>query len=1116
LAADQPPQGYYRWPTVFGDKVVFSSEGDLWETPLSGGIARRLTIAPGTESFAMFSPDGKWIAFSGNYDGNFDVYVIPAEGGEPKRLTYDPMGAYVTGWTPDGKVVFRSMAYSGQYIWKAFTIAPTGGYPEPVAVDEAAHLTYEPNGDRIAYTRVSLGTRTWKRYRGGWAEQIWVGSTKSHDYKQVTTWNGNNAIPMWYNGRIYFLRDRDWDTTESMKTVQPNSSASRVNLYSMKPDGSDIQQMTAHSDWDVRWPSIVKGKIAYSVGADIWIFDADKNQESKVDIQLPSDRTQTRSKFIQPDEYTNEFNLSPDGKRILLGARGDLFTVPTERRGIIKQITLSPGAREKGAEFMPDGEHIIAWSDLKGEEGLYLYPAKKPGEPKKIADGKGGWNFTPEVSPDGKWAVYGDNNRNLQLVNIESGATSQIDTSGWEIRDYTWSPDSRYIAYSVSLPSEYSGVRIYDTKEHEVHNITDQLYSSYSPTWDPKGKWLYMISSRYMNPYGSANDFSFVVLEADRIYGLALDPKTKSPYAYTEDGTAIGDEKSDEDSTKADKKDGDKKEKSSKKKDKDEDKDKDKKEKVTVKIVWDGLNDRLVEFPIAPGNYYGLAAIESKLYYVSQPTMGRRSGGVHDEDEMQSTLKLFDIKKKKESDVVDGVRGYALSHDLKKIAVRKKSGYVIMDAGDTDEPKVNKDDKDAGMHLEDWVYDVDPRAEWKQIFAEAWRLQRDFFYDPNMHNVNWKYQKEHYATLLDRVQTRAELNDLIAQMISELDAGHAYIGGGDQQNSKSVGVGLLGVNVSKDNSGFYRIDRILHGDPWDDDRSSPLARAGVNVKEGEYIVAIDNMPTNKVDNYLQLLNNRAEKPVIVSVNSKPSLDGARQVVVKTLSSEGELRYWDWVYGRMDYVRKHGGEDIAYVHLSDMGTPGLEQWMKEYYPQAQKKALIMDVRYNGGGNIAEWILGQLQRSVWTWGMARNGQRYHRPGSAFYGPMIALCNEETGSDGETFSEGWKRLKMGPLVGKRTWGGWVGIRGDKPFIDRGFFTQPEFTGWGVDSTMKASWLIEGPGVTPDVEVVNHPAKMLEGVDEQLDYAIQYLKDQMKNRPMPVPDHPVYPNHAPQYGVK
>jgi tricorn protease len=1074
------PLGYYRFPTVYGDKIVFTAEGDLWEAPLAGGIARRLTSAPGEERFAMYSPDGKWIAFTGNYDGNLDVYVMPAGGGEPRRLTYHPDGDWVAGWTPDGKVIFRSMMEEGVYIQKCYAVSPDGGFPQVLPIDEAAHVSYEPGGDRVAYTRVSLGFRTWKRYKGGWAEQIFVGSTKTHDYKQVTTWDGNNSIPMWYKDRIYYLRDND----------------ARMNIHSMKPDGSDIKQLTFHTDWDARWPSLSQGKIAYSLGADLWVYDIDKNEAKKIDISLPSDRIQTRGKFVSPDDYTNDFNLSPDGKRLLIGARGEIFSAPTERRGVIKQVSHTLGAREKGATYTPDGEAVVAWSDISGEEALYTYPVKNPGEPKKLADGASGWNFPIEISPDGKWGAYGDCRRNLKLVDMKSGATTQVDTSGWEITGYTWSPDSKYIAYTIALPVGFAQVHVYDVTEKQVHAITDPLWNSYSPTWDPKGKWLYFTSSRFMNAFPSSNDWSFVVQSPDRLYGLALDPKTLSPYAYTEDGTKPDEEKKD---GKDEKKDDDK--------DKGKDKDKKKEEKVEVKITWEGLADRMIELPVDPGNYWGLSAIEGKLYYMARPNTGWLSADVEDEDQLQAGLHLFDIAKKKDTEVVKGARGYSLSNDHKKIAVRKKDGFVIMDAGADKEPEADKDDKDAGLHLDDWIYDVEPRSEWKQVFGEAWRLQRDFFYDPNMHGVGWKAQHDHYATLLDRVQTRDELTDLIAQMISELTAGHAYIGGGDRQGGKSVGVGLLGIDVTRDASGFYRIEKVLKGDPWDVKRSSPLAAPGMNVKAGEYLVAIDDQPTSSVQNYLELLNNRADRVTSVSINDKPALDGARKLVVKPLGGEHDLRYWDWVYGRRDYVRAHGGEDIGYVHLSDMGRDGMEQWMREYYPQTEKKALILDVRYNGGGNIAEWILTQLERKTWAWGMARNGARYHRPQSSFYGPMIALCNEETGSDGETFSEGWKRLKLGPLVGKRTWGGWVGIRGDKPFVDRGYFTQPEFTGWGAES----KWLIEGPGVSPDTEVNNHPQQMMLGVDEQLDWAINYLKDQMRNAPMKTPPMPPFPNKAP-----
>lgn len=1079
IASGDDMLGYYRYPTAYSEQVVFTSEGDLWTAPLNGGVARRLTMAAGSELLSVFSPDGKWIAFSGNYDGNVDVYVIPAVGGEPKRLTFHPALDLVTCWTPDGRVAFRSTRDAGPGIWRAYAVGLDGAYPENVPVDEAALLTYEPNGDRIAYNRGAhryMGYDWWKRYKGGEATDIWVGSTKTHNYVNVTQSDGNDTSPMWYGDRIYFMRDND----------------ARMNIHSMKADGSDIQQHTFHTEWDARWPSLADGKIAYSLGADIWVYDIRANQSRKIDIQLPSDMIQTRGKFISPEEYTNDFALGPEGKRLLVGARGEMFTAPTERRGIIHQISHTIGAREKDGCFTPDGKQILAWSDISGEEALYLYPADGVGEPKKLANGASGWNFAPAISPDGKWAVYGDCNRALQLVDMNNGATTAIDSSQWEITNYEWSPDSRNIAYTVALQNDEGGsaVKIYDLTEKKARQVTDPLYSSYSPTWDPKGKWLYFVSSRYMDAYSSALDWAFVVQNPDQIFALALDPETKSPYLYSEDGTPAED----------------KKDENAEKKDDDEKKDEKKDDKVSVKIVWEGLSDRIILLPVDPGNYGALMAIEGKLYFVSIPMRGWRTKSDADDNSFTVSLKLLDIKSTKISDVISGVRALTLSPDQKKIAVRTKDGFIVMDAGATEAPKADEDDEDAGLHLEDWIYDIDPRTEWKQVFHEAWRLERDFFYAPNMHGVDWKAQRDHYGSLLPRLRTRDELNDVIAQLIGELSAGHTYVFGGDTQGAKHVGVGLLGIDVTRTEDGYCRIDRILGGERWEKDRTSPLNEVGLNVKAGDYLVAIDNTPVNSVSNYLSLLVNKADKLTLLSINSKPSLEGARKIVVKPIGSEDELRYWNWVYGRMEYVRKNGGDSIAYVHLSDMGGSGMEQWMKEYYAQSGKKALIMDVRWNGGGNIAEWILSQLERTTWTWGGARNGSRYHRPGSSFYGPMVALCNGGTGSDGETFSEGFKRLGLGKLIGKRTWGGWVGIRSDKPFIDRGMLTQPEFTGWGKEGT----WLIEGPGVYPDVEVDNHPKMVMDGYDEQLDLAIRHLLDKMKNEPMKVPPRPAYPVKA------
>ncbi len=1089
--ADTDQHGYYRWPTVYGDQVVFNTEGDLWAAPLSGGMAHRLTIASGSETFPMFSPDGKWIAFSGNYDGNLEVYVMPASGGEPRRLTYRPGSDIVTNWTPDGKVVYRANNETANYIIKCYAVSPEGSYPEPLPIDQAALVTFEPGGDRIAYNRSTHnynGYGWWKRYRGGMAEAIFVGSTKTHDYKIVTDWDGNNVSPMWYKDRIYYMRD----------------DGLRMNIYSIKPDGSDLKQHTFHKNWDARWPSLSQGKIAYSLGADIRVYDIERNEDKQIDILLPSDRIQTRDKFVSPEDYTGEYALSSDGKKLLIGARGELFTAPTERKGLIRQITRSNNAREKGAMFTPKDDKVLVWSDMTGEEALYLYPVKGNGEPKKLADGKGGWNFAPDISPDGKWAVYGDNNRKAWLVNMESGATSEVDESGWEIKSYTWSPDSRYIAYAAQLANEYNCIRVHDTQDKQVHTVTDEMWNSHSPAWDPKGKWLYFISARYMNPHNSANDWSFIIEDPERIYGLALDTETMSPYQYTEDEKKKDDEENGDDDK--DDKNGKKDDKSKQDDDKKSDDDK-KDEKVTVKIVWEGLADRIVEFPMESGNIGGLSALEGKFYYMQWPSDGWR-GSDHGDDGPKSSLHMYDIKKKKDYTVVKGATSYTLSADLKKIAVRKKSSFVIMDAGEKKEPEADEDDKEAGLHLDDWIYDVDPRLEWRQIFNEAWRLQRDFFYDPGMHGIDWKAQKTHYGALVDRINSRDELNDIIAQMIGELSAGHTYVAGGDAQSSKSVGVGVLGVDVTKTADGFYRIDRILAGDRWDTKLTSPLGAVGLNVKEGDYIVAIDGRPVNSVPNYLQLLVNRAGKLTLVSINTKPSLEGAREIIVKPLAEEYGLRYWDWVNEKAAYVATQSGGKIGYVHLSDMGQDGMVQWMREYYPQSKKKALIMDVRYNGGGNIAEWILSELERNVWSWGTARNGQRYVRPQSAFYGHMLALCNGQTGSDGETFSEGFKRLKLGPLVGKRTWGGWVGIRSDKPFIDKGYNSQPEFTGWGAEST----WLIEGPGVYPDIEVDNTPKAVMEGKDEQLDFAIDYLQKKLKEDSKEWPAMPPFPVKTPK----
>ncbi len=1078
-----PSEGYYRWPTAYGNQIAFIADNDLWIAPINGGNARRLTSAAGEERFPMFSPDGKWIAFSANYDGNVDVYVVSPEGGQPRRLTYHPAADYVAAWTNDGKVAYRNWADNGAGFWQMFIVGTDGGWPTKMEVPEIAHVTFEPGGDRIAFTRFSLGTRTWKRYKGGWAEDIYVGSTKTHDYQKVTKWEGNDATPMWYNGKIFYVRNED----------------DRDNLWCMNPDGSDIKRLTEHREYDVRWPSLADGKICYSVGADIYVYDIAANQTRKVDVLMPSELLLTHDRFISPDDYTNDYALSPDGKRMVLGARGELFTASTERRGVILQATDTPAEREKSPFYSKDGKDIYAWTDKEGEQTLWAYPTDGKGKPRKIAPGPSTYNFGIEMSPDGEWGVCGNKDRTLSLINLKTGSTQVLDSSDWEIYSYEWSPDSRYVAYTVQLPNKFGGVKIYDMKEKKTHLVTDPMFDSDSPSWDPDGKWLYFSSRRNQNAFNGDNDWSFITLNTSQLFAMALTKETKSPYLYEDNAIASSDKKDDE------KKDDDKKDKKDKKGDKDDDDDKEDK-KVEVKIDWDGLTERLVLLPTGAGRYGGLGAVEGKLYYFSFDVRGWKEDSHGDDEDPGIALHCFDIKKKKDYTVADGARGYMMSLDRKKMVIRTKDGFTVLDAGDTEIPEPDKDDKDKGLKLDEWTHDVDPRAEWKQIYWEAWRNQRDFFYDPNMHGVDWKKEGDRYGKLVDRITTRDELNDILGQLFGELNAGHAYIFGGDRERSKNIGVGLLGIDVTRTNDGFYKIDKVLAPDPWDKERTSPLSAVGLNVKQGDYLVAIDRKPVNEVSNYMQLLANKAGKLVMVSVNDKPSLDGAREFLVRTMKDEGDLRYWDWVEGRMAYVKEHGGDDIAYLHLSDMGGAGMEQFMREYYPQVYggKKAFIFDVRNNGGGNIARWILQQLDRKIWTWGTSRNGSKDHDPYSQFQGHFIALCDEQTGSDGETFSEGWKRLELGPLVGMRTWGGWVGIRGGKGFIDGGGATQPEFTGWGEDG----KWLIEGPGVYPDVELPQTIKNQINGIDDQLDYAIKWCRQKIKEDPrndVPMPKFPI-----------
>ncbi len=1098
VLADNPPDGFYCFPSIGGGKIVFASEGDLWSVPAEGGIAMRLTAHEGTERNPRISPDGKWIAYSAQYDGNDEVYVIPINGGEPKRLTWHPASDGAIGWTSDGKILFRSRRDTPNMDTRLYTISPTGGLPELIPLEPAAWISFEPNGKRVAYQKIGLEYHTWKRYKGGEAEDIYVGTIQPLEFECVTKdFTGKDAFPMWHSdGRIYFVTDR-WG---------------RPNLASMLPDGKDIRRLTNFSDYDVRWPYLGDNKIVYQHGMDVWVYDLATGKNGKVDIHLPSDRVDVREKFTNPAQYLSGWSISRDGDRIALETRGDLFTARTKKKGLIRRITDNSSVRVKDPAWSPDGKWLAGWSEVNGEEQLMLYSTDNSTSPRQVGTTPPGWNFGPSWAPNGQKLAYSDEKLRLWSVDIATGTRIKVDSSNYEMREYDWSPDSRYLAYTFQMENGFGRVQIWDSETKHSTAVTDEMYNCFSPTWDPNGKFLFFFMDHYINPFLDHFDSRFIIDEATLPYVMALKKDTKLPFAARSDITTDEEKKQDDEEKSDDDDKGDKKDhKKDHKKDKQsKSKDDDKKVEPIV-IDFDGIALRIVQIPVKPGNYWGLMAVENKLHWAGRINRGMMPPDVPDNDDEEddqprgSRLYTYDINDEKVSTLADGISSYAISGDHKVLVYRSGGNFYRVDASAMSAPK-GDDSKDNRVNLDGWSMKVDPRKEWKQIFREAWRLQRDFFYDEKMHGVDWVGVWNQYSVFLDRISTREDLNDLIGEMIGELSAGHTYVSGGDVRPGSYTSVGMLGADMSYDpQTGFWQVKKILYGNYPTAGMCSPLSRPDLNVKVGTWLVAIDGIPLTKGEDYLVRLANRGGQEVELSINDKPTLEKARRIVIKTLSSDYYLRYQSWVNETRAYVDSVSGGQIGYIHLYDMSSRGLQEFSREYYPQYRKKGLIMDDRWNHGGFVAPMILSHLNRKVLEFGKPRHGAIYPSPDGTFFGHMACLINRQGGSDCETFANGFQELKLGPVIGKRTWGGLVGIRSDKPFRDYGMTTQPEFGSW--DPRGK-HWVVEGHGVDPDIDLDLTPDGFINGKDVQLDYAIGYLMDKIKKEPRDfVPPPPIIP---------
>ena len=1071
------PDGFYRYPTIGGGAIVFTSEGDLWKVPVAGGVALRLTAYEGDENFPKLSPDGKMIAFTAQYEGNDDVYVMPASGGEPVRLTFHPAPDQALGWTADGNILFRSRRDTPNNDYRIYQVSPAGGIPEMIPLEPAAWISFEPNGKRVATQKIGLEFHNWKRYKGGEAEKIYVGTIGDDtNFAMVTSYEGKNAFPMWAaDDRIYFVTDR-WG---------------RPNLASMLPDGTDVKRLTKFADYDVRWPAMGDGKIVYQHKMDIWIYDLATGDNHLVPIQLPSDRLQVRERFVDPKAYLTGWDLSKDGGRIALETRGDLFVARTQKKGLIRCLTDDSASRSRAPAWSPDGKSVAAWTEVNGEEQLLLHSADNSASAKQVGEMTPGWHYGATWSPDGKRVAWGDQNYDLFITDVASGKSTKVDHGNWEISRYVWSPDSQYLAYDLLLTNLFSQVRVWDGSKH--YDISEPEYNSTFPAWDPKGKYLYYFSDRYINPFLDKTEERFIADQATVPCVVALQSAGTLPFASRGD---VDEEKPDK-----------KKEKHDEDKNTDKEKDKDKgagdEDKVEpVHIDFDGIMDRFVAVPVEAGNYSDLAAVEGKLHWLKNPSAGMWP---YDDDESaddpKAELMMYDLEKEKLHTVVSGVKAYEISMDHKVLVYQTKDDFVRMEAGGKEAPK-DDDMKDAKIDFGGWSLSVNPRAEWKQELHEVWRLERDFFYDPKMHGVDWDGVWKQYGSLADRIGSRGDLADCVGEMLGELNVGHAYQGGGDVRAGKKVGTGLLGADLTYDAaSGFWQIKKIYRGDYPMPEWSSPLARADLRVTLGQWLVAIDGKPLVKGEDYLKRLANRAGAIVELSINAKPELKGARRIVVKTVGEDTRIRYADWVRENREYVSRKSGGKIGYIHLYDMDKRGLREFARDYPSQANQHGLIMDDRWNHGGFVAPMILAHLDRKLLAVGGTRRGNIDTVPSHAFHGYMACLINRQGGSDCETFALGFKEYKLGPVIGTRTWGGWVGIRGDKSLRDGGMITEPEFGGWDLRGK---DWIIEGHGVDPDIELDLNADGLIHGHDVQLDKAIDYLMAEIAQDPKDLPAKP------------
>jgi tricorn protease len=1102
-ASDDPAAhiGYYREPALHGDTLIFTAEGDLWSVSVQGGAAHRLTSAPGREGMAKLSPDGQTVAFYAAYEGPGEVYTIPVNGGIPQRQTWDG-DALPVGWKPDGRLIVNTQRYSTLPDPKLVLI-DSHGNRELLPLAPASEAAYSTDGQTLFFTRFENQGSSTKRYKGGFIQQIWRFDGHDEAVPLTADFAGTSHAPMFWNNRVYFLSDRD----------------GVMNVWSMDPDGHSLRQESHQKTFDVESASLSEGRVVYACAADLWSLDLKSGAEAIVPITLVSDFDQLREHWVaKPLTYLTDVHIAPDGNRVVLTARGEVFTLPAKTGRIIRIAGGDSSVRYRAARFLPDGKSVVALSTATGETEFWKFPANGEGKPEQwTSDAKVlRWDGIP--SPDGRWLAHYDKDQQLWIFDTKTKENKRIAQSmNGGFSDLAWSPDSRWLAWVESANNAFDQIKLLNVESGAIETLTSDRYNSVKPAWGSDGKWLYFLSDRSLvntvpAPWGTREPdphFNHAV----KIYQVALVPGLRSPFLPSDELHPDNPAKDDKDN-KDRKPDETPQTKPDNQPAKSTAPDKtaakettppasDQKPVPEVKIDFTGIQSRLTEVPAPPGNYHDLQATPKRLCWINAT------------DELRPKLALeclaIDNNGDEPDTVMANVRGFEISLDRKKTLVRREEDFFVLDS-DAKSSALNdaKVLAKAKIDVSHWALSTTPREEFRGIFLDAWRLERDYFYDRHMQGVDWIAMRQRYLPLVDRVADRDELNDIIAQMVSELSALHTFVRGGDQRKpADDVALATLGAQLRRDEkAGGYAVEHIYLHDPDLPAQAPPLARPDSLVSEGEIIVSIDGVDLLSVRDERQLLRGKAGVQVMLRVKSAKG--EMRDVLVKPIGGEqdADLRYAEWEFSRRLKVESASAGRIGYVHLRAMGPNDINQWEREYYPVFDRQGLIIDVRHNEGGNIDSWLLGKLLRQAWFYWQPRVGRPYWNMQEAFRGHIVVLCDQETASDGEAFSLGFQHFNMGKVIGMRTWGGEIWLSGSNRQADGGVATAAEN---GVYADGK--WLIEGHGVDPDMVVDNLPHATFEGSDAQLQTALDLLEKEIQQDPRPVPQAPPYPDKSFKY---